>query len=272
MLRVSAGPVDHCTHIQRHMLGPGVPIGKAVALKNLHPVGADPKHSLRSMLRSVEHVRRFTLVHQAEKASSVESFAPAMVHIGENLVCMGYKHHHVEDGRVCHESCRNAPQHVGHRIVKAAVPGCKSCVVVSMLDGWQSAIVDRLGVVLLLSRCHKHVLHTLCLGMVHGFFHVRWYTCTAPPRETVPSLLSRWGSTTTSRAAPHRSSSAEPCILRLFSPVPDAGACTARTDGTASEIQTVSMQQTKLYKFSGSILYISNLRSDHVLENLNVET
>ena len=98
MLRVSAGPVDHCTHIQRHMLGPGVPIGKAVARKNVHPVGADPEHSLRSMLRSVEHVRRFTLVHQAEKASSVESFAPAMVHIGENLVCMGYKHHHVEDG------------------------------------------------------------------------------------------------------------------------------------------------------------------------------
>ena len=169
MLRVSDWPVDHCTHIQRHVLSPSVPIGKAVALENLHPVGADPEHCLRSMLRSIEHVRRFTLVHQAEKAS-VESFAPTMVQIGENLVYIGNKHHHAEDGRVCHDSYRDAPQHVCHRIVKAAVPGCKSCVVVSMLDSRQSAIVDRLGIVLLLSHCHKHVLHTLCLGMVHGLF------------------------------------------------------------------------------------------------------
>ena len=53
--------------------------------------------------------------------------------------------------------------------------------------------------------------------------------------------------------------SAEPCVLRLFSPVPDAGACTARTDGTASEIQTVSMQPNKVVQIQGNILYISNL-------------
>ena len=218
------GLVDHCTHIQRHVLSPSVPIGKAVALENLHPVGADPEHCLRSMLRSIEHVRRFTLVHQAEKAS-VESFAPTMVQIGENLAYIGNKHHHAEDRRVCHDSCRDAPQHVCHRIVKAAVPGCKSCVVVSMLDSRQSAIVDRLGIVLLLSSlpqtCTSHPVPR------HGSRSLPMYVSThvpVPPRETVPSLLCRWGPTTTSRAVPHRSSSDEPCVLRLFSPVPDAGA------------------------------------------------
>ena len=48
-------------------------------------------------------------------------------------------------------------------------------------------------------------------------------------------------------------------IVKLFSPVPDAGACTARMDGTASEIQIVAMQPNKDVQIEGNTLYISNL-------------
>ena len=127
-----------------------------------------------------------------------------------------------------------------------------------MLDSRQSAIVDRLGIVLLLSHCHKHVLHTLCLGMVHGLFPC---TLVHMYRFHLERLfhLSFVGGGPQRRVGPYLTAIQALSVLKLFSPVPDAGACTARTDGTASEIQTVSMQPNKVVQIQGNILYISNL-------------